>query len=290
MIVVTGASGNLGRKIVEKLITQIPASQVAVSVRNTEKVSDLQEHGVRVRKGDFNDPESLKYSFEGATQVLIVSVNLVEEENLLQMHGNAFRAAKAAGAKRILYTSHQAASSGSAFLPAQAHAATEELLKTIGVAYTSLRNGFYAEAILGITGSTINDDKIITPQDGRVSWTAIPDLAEAAVYALLHGDELNGVTPPLVNPQNLNFDDIAKIASDLSGRKIERLIVSDGEYHQQLISNGIPLGTADMIISMFVAGRNGEFEAVDDTLPKLLAIDPITVEDILKTYIEKQHQ
>ena len=98
-------------------------------------------------KGDFAEPASLLQAFDGAEQVLIVSVNKFGEEAVRQ-HDNAIRAAKSAGVKRILYTSHQGANPSSAFAPCRDHAATEALLQSSGVSYVSLRNGFYAESAL----------------------------------------------------------------------------------------------------------------------------------------------
>src|SRR4051795_5665261 len=140
MIVVTGANGQLGRAIVEHLKARIPAADIGVSVRDPKKAEDL---GVRVRRGDFDDPVSLEHAFEGATQVLIVSAATTGEAALRQ-HRTAIEAARNAGAERIVYTSHMGANRASAFAPMPDHAATEATLEASTVPFTSLRNGFYA--------------------------------------------------------------------------------------------------------------------------------------------------
>ncbi len=133
MIIVTGASGQLGRAIVEKLVERVPVSQVGASVRDPEKASTLA--ALRVRRGDFADPASLSDAFEGATQVLIVSSNAsAYGGDPLAQHRAAIEAARAAGAGRVVYTSHMAASSASLFPPMLDHAATEEMLSQSGLA------------------------------------------------------------------------------------------------------------------------------------------------------------
>ena len=168
MIIVTGATGKLGQAIVERLLKNLPSDQVGVSVRDPEKAYALQDQGVRVRKGDFGDRESLRSCFEGASQVLIISSNSADEADV-QYHRNAIEAAEAAGARRLLYTSHMGANPASPFAPMRDHAATEEILKTSGIAFTSLRNGFYSDSGLMLMGDAFKTGKIIAPENGPVS-------------------------------------------------------------------------------------------------------------------------
>ncbi len=194
MIVVTGATGHFGRQVVEGLLKKLPSARIGVSVRNPEKAADFKQRGVHVCQGDFTDPESLAQAFSEAEQVLIVSVNSFGEEAVRQ-HGNAIKAAKNAGAERILYTSHPGASPSSAFVPArETHAPTESLLQSSGVPYVSLRNGFYAEsALFQLVGLKLTG-KISLPADGPISWTARADLAEAAVAALTEPGLFDGIS------------------------------------------------------------------------------------------------
>jgi len=130
MIVVTGATGQLGSQIVENLLTRVPADTVGVSVRDTAKAASLAERGVRVRRGDFTEPATLQHAFEGADQVLLVSA-AIRGSDAVTANIAAIDAAHAAGAKRILYTSHQSASKTSLFSPAVTHAATEKHLQQL---------------------------------------------------------------------------------------------------------------------------------------------------------------
>lgn len=286
MIVVTGATGQLGRQIVEGLLKKLPSAQIGVSVQNPEKAGDLKQRGIRVCKGDFADPASLKEAFDGAEQILMVSVNKFGQEAVRQ-HGNAIQAAKNAGVKRILYTSHQGASPSSAFVPSRDHAATEALLQSSGVPYVSLRNGFYAESALCQLGGIQQTGKISLPKDGPVSWTARADLAQAAVAALTEPGLFDGLSPPLTSSQALDFADIAEIASKILGRDIVRETVSDEEYRMALISHGLPEMMADALGTLYKAARAREFAVVDPTLERLLRRKPTAMTDILKDFLSK---
>ncbi|MER6797268.1 NAD(P)H-binding protein, partial [Amycolatopsis mediterranei] len=124
MIVITGGTGKLGSRIVGRLLERVPAAEIGVSVRDPARAADLAARGVRVRRGDFADPGSLAEAFEGAAQVLVVSTDELGEQAVAH-HVAAIEAARSAGAKRVLYTSHQGAAADSLFAPMADHAATE---------------------------------------------------------------------------------------------------------------------------------------------------------------------
>jgi NAD(P)H dehydrogenase (quinone) len=282
MIVVTGATGQLGRLIVEKLIERIPPDQIVVSVRDPKKAGDLEALGVRVRQGDFNDPGSLRHAFEGATQVLVVSSNArASGGNPLAQHHTAIDAAKAVGVRRIVYTSHMAASASSAFPPARDHAATEEMLRQSGLAWTALRHGFYAQSGLMMNGEGLKTGVIEAPLDGKVSWTTHADLAEADAILLTNEGRYDGPTPPLTASQAIDLDELAIIASDVLGKPVVRKLLTDGEFTAKMIAHGAPEGAAKFALGLYVASRNGEFTAVDPTLERLLGRRPASMRELL---------
>jgi NAD(P)H dehydrogenase (quinone) len=276
MIIVTGATGQLGHAVVERLLDRLPAGLIGVSVRDPKKAQDLEERGVQVRRGDFEEPSSLTRAFAGASQVLIVSGPAESEP-----HRAAIEAAKAVHAKRILYTSHMGANLRSPFQPMRTHAETEQELQASGIPFTSLRNGFYATTAIQIMGGALHTGRLAIPVDGPVSWTGHADLAEAAAIALTREGLLDGITPPLTGPQALDFADIARIASELTGREITRVAVSSGEWTAGLVSHGVPEADAAMLLGMFAASRQGEFAAVDPALADLLGHEPATFRDVL---------
>ena len=286
MIIVTGATGQLGRGIAEQLLERVPAEQIGVSVRSPEKAHWLSERGVRVRQGDFDDAASLRHGFEGASQVLIVS-GATTGEDAVRQHGAAIQAAREAGAKRVLYTSHMGSNAASPFAPMPDHAATEALLQASGMAFTSLRNGFYAASGLMLMGDALQTGRLIAPQDGPVSWTAHADLAEAAAIALTGEGRLDGLTPPLCASEALDLAGIAAIASELSGRPVTRVTVTDEEWRAGLVSHGVPEPQADMFLGLFLASRQGEFAAVDPTLEGLLGRPPMSMRDVLAASVPR---
>ena len=287
MIVITGATGKLGQQIVERLLQKLPAEQVSLSVQDPQKSSDLAQRGVRVRRGDFGDPQSLRQAFEGASKVLIISVNDLGER-AVEKHRNAIETAQAAGAQHILYTSHMGVNLRSLFAPTRDHAATEASLQASGIPFTSLRNGFYGESALMFSGPFLKTGQIIAPEDGPVSWTARSDLAKAAAVALTEEGRLEGVTPPLTGTQALDLAALAEIASDLTGRRITRITVNDQKYRESLLSHGVPEWQADLALGFFAASRAGEFAAVNPTLEHLLGQPPTTLRDILARHIAGQ--
>jgi len=288
LIIVTGATGQLGRAIVEKLVERIPPSQVGVSVRDVAKASDLAALGVRVRHGDFADPASLQHAFEGAAQVLIVSSNArAYGGDPLAQHRSAIEAARAAGAARILYTSHVAASASSAFPPMLDHHATEAMLRESGLAWTALRNGFYAASGLALMGDALETGVVEAPSDGKVAWTAHADLAEAAARMLINEGQYDGPTPPLTGSQALDLADLAGIASELLGRPVDRQTLSDDDLRAKMAARGAPGRAADAVLGLYVASRAGEFAPVDPTLEALLGRRPVSMRDLIAAKVAK---
>jgi NAD(P)H dehydrogenase (quinone) len=282
MIIVTGATGQLGKLIVQKLLDRVPADRVGVSVRDPKKAAHLDALGVRVRQGNFDDADSLHAAFEGATQILIVSSNArASGGDPLTQHRAAFDAAKTVGARRIVYTSHMAASATSAFPPARDHAATEVMLAQSGLAWTALRHGFYAESGLMINGEGLKNGVIKAPADGKISWTAHVDLAEADAAILANEGQFNGPTPPLTASRAINLDEFAAIASDVMGKPVSRKVLSDADLKAKMVARGAPESAAQIALGMYIAARNGEFATVDPTLERLLGRSPITMREVI---------
>jgi NAD(P)H dehydrogenase (quinone) len=269
MIVITGATGQLGSLIVASLLERVPAEEVGVSVRDPGRAAHLTERGVRVRRADFSEPDSLTDAFEGATQVLVISANELGTK-AVDGHIAAIDAARDAGAERILYTSHQGVSADSLFAPMLDHAATEAYLAETGTPFTSLRNGFYATTIPFILGQALTADEIVTPADGPVSWTTPADLAEAAAIILADPGRFDGPTPPLTAPDAFDFQDVADMLTKITGRTIRRTVAGDDEWAAGLAAHGAPEALATMMLGMFRAARRGEFSATGPALGDLL--------------------
>ncbi|MEV4132780.1 NAD(P)H-binding protein [Dactylosporangium sp. NPDC049742] len=282
MIIVTGATGQLGSQIVARLLERVPAETVGVSVRDVTKAAALAERGVRVRAGDFTDPATLRHAFEGASQVLVISA-AIRGAGAVAANIAAIDAACAAGARRVLYTSHQAAAKDSLFSPQLTHAQTEEHLTLRGVPFTALRNGFYTSTLGHYIGAALETGRLAAPQDGPVSWTAHADLAEVAAVALAGDAGLDGVTAPLTAPEMLDFEAVAGILSNLTGRAVARVVVDDEEWKATAIDRGMPPQAADFTLGMFRAARRGEFAVTDPTLETVIGRPAVPARAVLET-------
>ncbi|MFC4037383.1 NAD(P)H-binding protein [Dactylosporangium siamense] len=280
MIIVTGATGHLGSQIVARLLERVPADTVGVSVRDVGKAAALAERGVRVRAGDFTDPATLRHAFEGASQVLVVSAS-IRGAGAVAANIAAVDAACAAGAKRVLYTSHQAASKDSLFAPQATHALTEEHLAGQAIPFTALRNGFYTSTLGHYIGAALETGRLVAPQDGPVSWTDHADLAEVAAVALARGGVLDGVTAPLTAPELLDFEAVAGILSDLTGRTVVRVVVDDEEWKAGAVERGMPPQAADFTLGLFRAARRGEFAVTDPTLETVIGRPAVRARAVL---------
>lgn len=278
MIVITGATGALNGATLEHLLKLVPAGQIGVSVRDVAKARPLADRGVRVRRGSYDDPAALLDAFEGAGQVLLVSSN--DPGDTVPLHRVAIETAVKAGAHRILYTSHQHIGPDSPFRPARVHAATEALLADSGVAWTSLRNGFYAHSLGWMLGPWRETGTIAAPADGPASWTDRGDEAEAAAVILARDGSFDGPVT-LTAGAAPTFDDIATIASGLTGRDIQRVVMDDEEWVAAQVAHGSPEPMARMLLGFFQAARQGSFAEVSPTLGELLGREPRSVRDLL---------
>lgn len=286
MIVVTGATGRLGSRVVDRLLERVPPDGVGVSVRDAAGAAALAGRGVRVREGDFTAPSQLERAFEGAEQVLVVSAS-IRGEGAAAANVAAIDAARAAGASRVLYTSHQASSSDSLFAPQWTHAATEAHLTGLDVPFTALRNGFYASTLALYLDEALATGRLALPEDGPVSWTGHDDLADAAVVALTEPGVLDGITAPLTAPDTLDFADVAGVLGDVTGRRIERVVLDDEEWMRGAVARGMPQGAAEFTLGMFRAARRGEFAVTAPTLETILGRPATPVRAVLEATLSR---
>ncbi|WP_217165538.1 NAD(P)H-binding protein [Streptomyces sp. AC512_CC834] len=282
MIVVTGATGGLGGATVEHLLERMPADQIGVSVRDATKARHFTDRGVRVRQGSYEDPAALRDSFADAEQVLLVSGN-DPAADMAGLHRNAVEAAVEAGARRILYTSQHAAVPGNPYRPSDIHTATEAILAESGVAWTALRNGAYGplDQVLGPWQQT---GEIAQPADGPTPYTDRDDVAEATAALLARGHSLDGAVT-LTAPTAVTFDDLAKIASELTGRTVKRIVVDDEQWVADQIAIGVPEQAARLMLTWYQAARAGYFAEAGPLLAELLGREPRTAADRLAAHL-----
>lgn len=277
MIITTGASGQLGRLVVENLLTRVPADQIGISVRDAGKVTEFLKRGVRIRQADFQDEYSLVQAFEGGAKLLLVSSNAPTYggDTLLQ-HRNAIAAAKSVGIERIFYTAQAAAAPDANFPPGLSHYATERMLEASGMAWTSLRHGFYTASGLRLIGEGLSSGTLRGPVDGPVAWTTHEDLAEADA-ALLVGTEVIDGPVRLTADDEYDFGDLAKLATAILGRPVTREIIDDAAFQAGL--SGPQLG---YLMSYYRAARAGEFVKGDGALRRVLGRQPTNMQAVLE--------
>ncbi|WP_282205029.1 NAD(P)H-binding protein [Kitasatospora fiedleri] len=313
MIVITGATGALNGATVDHLLARVPAAEIVVAVREPARARRFADLGVRVRRGDYADPASLPRAFEGADHLLLVSAS-DPGADAVALHRTAIDAAVAVGVGRVLYTSHQGAHPDSAFKPARDHAATERLLADSGLAWTALRNGFYAHSLTHLAGPWRETGTLTVPADGPVSWTAREDAAEAAAVilaalggyggpgadgqdgpaalghdgpaALGHdGPAARGYDGPvtLTATEAPTFHQVADLAAELTGRPVRCVTVDPEEWVATQVASGAPEFMARFTLGIYQAAARGHFAGTDPLLSALLAREPRTVRDLLAT-------
>lgn len=283
-ILVTGATGGLGKAVVETLLKEGGAHQISVVVRDPAKAADLQAQGVTVVPGDYNDYASLTRAFTGIDKLLLVSGNDIP--NRVPQHTNVIKAAQAAGVKHLAYTSFQRrtedGSSAVAFV-AEAHLATEKLLKESGLTYTILKNTLYLDVLPQFMGpQVLETGTIYLPAGtGRGSFASRHDMGAAAA-AVLTGTGHENKTYEIASNETYSFADIAKLLSDLSGKPVHYVSPTAEEFGTALAQAGVPAEGIQMATAFSTAIAQGEFDLPDSTLEKLLGRKPESAADFLK--------
>jgi uncharacterized protein YbjT (DUF2867 family) len=282
MIIVTGATGALNGATVDHLLDRMPAGDLTVAVRDPAKAQRFADRGIQVRHADYAEPASLPSAFEGADQLLLVSQSDPTADGV-HLHRTAIKAAAAVGVGRILYTSHQGAALDSPFVPGREHAETEQDLADSGIAWTSLRNGFYLHSLAWLAGPWRETGVIAVPADGPVSWTSREDAAEAAAVILAANGAYEGPTT-LTAAAAPTFADIAAVASEVAGRTVERVVMDPDEWLAAQVAAGQPEYLARFLLGMYQAAEGGFFAGVDPLLGELLGRPPRTVRDELTAH------
>jgi uncharacterized protein YbjT (DUF2867 family) len=280
MILITGANGQLGRGVVEHLLTRLPASQIAVSVREPAKAADLAQRGVEVRRGDFGEPAGLAETFRGIERALLISTDVLGPQRV-QQHRNAIEAARQAQVRHLLYTSIVTPDPASPFKATADHVATEQAIRDSGLRYTLLRNNLYLDVLpqlaQGAAGGTL-----AAPADGPVAYASRADLAEATANLLAEGGCLDEALE-LTGGEAVDLAGAAQALARILGRPVERLVLSDDAYRAQLVAAGLPEHIAALFLQSFAAMREGRFATVTPTLKTLLGRAPQSAEEFLQS-------
>ena len=254
-IVVTGATGQLGRLIVKHLLSRgvAPAEITAVG-RNADRLADLAQSGVGTAVIDYNDPATLAAAFAGADALMLVSGSEVGQR--VSQHTNAITAAVAAGVSRIVYTSAPAADTSTLIL-APEHKATEEALHASGVAVTILRNGWYTENYASAVQQARENGVYLTSAgDGRVASASREDYAEAAAVVLTTPGHENA-TYELAGDVAWTGTEMAAALTEVLERPVVFSSVSPEEHTAILTGAGLDGGTVGFVVALDGNTRDG---------------------------------
>lgn len=248
MFAITGATGQLGRKVVTSLLKEAPASDIVAVVRDAGKAANL---GVDVRAADYREPQALERAFAGIYKLLLISSSSFDTRQA--EHANVIAAAKAAGVRHVVYTSLLHADR---WAPAFArdHVVTEERLKDSGLAYTILRNGWYWENHTAALGASLAHGMMVgSAGEARISWASRQDFADAA-SAVLTGGGHAGNTYELAGDTSYTMTDLAAEAMRQSGKPLIYRNLTEQEHAGVYASFGLPPPVAAMLAEVEARG------------------------------------
>ncbi len=282
-IVVTGATGHLGRLAIDHLLTRgIAASDIVAAGRNVGKLAEVAEAGVRTAVIDFADATTLDAAFAGADTLVLVSGSEVGQR--AAQHANAIAAAQRAGVSRIVYTSAPAATT-SALILAPEHKATEETLTASGVPFTILRNGWYNENYEGTFAQVAATGVYLASTgDGRVASAARADYAEA-IAAVLTSDGHVGAVYELSGDTAWDGAEFAAAASKVLGREIVFESVTSDEHAAALAAAGLDDATIGFVVALDGNIRDGLLGETSGDLARLIGHATTPIESYLRTQV-----
>lgn len=282
MILVTGATGNLGKAVIQNLLKKVPAKQIAALARDENKAGELKGKGVDIRLGDYNDMASLVKAMQGIDKFLFVSSNDVLIR--LGQHKNVVDAAKKANIGHILYTGAAMKNIDTSPLKSamEAHFQTEGFIKESGLNFTLLRNTLYADNIRMFIGEKAVDTGIFFPAgNGKVAYATRADLAEATAIILTSTGHENK-TYLLTGPKGYSFNDIATDLSALAGKVVAYTDADPAVFSDTLKKSGMPEQAVNFISAFAAAIKHNDFDVVDPMLENLLGRKPASLRTHLK--------
>lgn len=267
-LVITGATGSLGRLVVEALLDQnVPAGQIVATGRDLAKIADLAERGVQVRPVDYNDPQSLRRAFKGAEKVLLISGSEVGQR--IEQHRNAINAAREAGAALIAYTSVANADNTGMQLAAE-HQATEEVLRASGVPFTLLRNSWYLENYTGQLAVHLQHGAVLgSAGEGKVSAATRADYAQAAAAVLLKEGQA-GKIYELGGDQAFTLNDLAGEITAVTGQPVKYQDLPAEQYAKVLQDAGLPEAYAAILADSDLGIARGDLLVTGRDLSSLI--------------------
>lgn len=277
--IVTGASGQLGRQVIDQLI-EAGADPIIAVTRNADKLAEFRDKGVDVRQGDFNAPETLGPAIAGGKRILIISTDDLEPGKRLAAHSNAIAAAKTVGIDHIVYTSFAGPVAESPIGFAQDHEGTEKLITESGADHTILRNNMYTDFLLmGGQQSVAMGTHFSAAADGKTGYVTRADCARAAAAALMKATGRE--TLDITGPETVSQAGVAAILSEIAGKEIPYVALPAEDLVQAMIANGLPEFMARVFASFDEAIAQGYLDVASGDLESLTGKPGQSVADFL---------
>ena len=282
-LLITGATGKFGTKVMEILLKTVPANQLAVSVRNPEKAEVLRAQGVDVRQGDFDQPETLDAAFAGVDRLLLISAD-GDNETRIRQHANAVAAAERVGVSFIAYTSlANAQESKNLFAPT--HQATEADIVKTGMPYSFLRNNWYLEnEISGIQGVLAGAPWLTAAADGKVGWALQQDFAEAAAAVLVGEGHENTIYELSGKP--LTQEELAAALGEVLGKEVPVQQVDAAAYAEIMAGAGVPDFVVPILVEIQKSIRVGSLDVASNDFKKLLGHPATPINEALRQILD----
>lgn len=281
-ILVTGASGHLGRKTLQHLLNRRPARDLVGLARDPEKAADLAAQGIEIRKGDYFDYGSLLNAFADIEKVMLISTQPFTDRNT--QHYNAITAARQAGVKHVAYTPI-IRRGGSDFILSECTAPdifAEQTLKASGLTYTIVRQPAFLETFQFQFGDKVYEKGLRVPAgDGKAAPASQEDIAEAQAVVLTTEGHENKIYSLTGDPA-VSYADIAQVLSSVRGISVPLIPVDDEEYVANYVAEGLPEPVARFALEWVHATNLGEWGDPTGDLEHLIGRKPITTAEFLR--------
>ena len=287
-ILVTAASGQLGRLVVDALLARgAQPADVIASARDTSKLADVAGRGIRTVELDYARPDTIAAALDGVDTVLLISGS--EPGSRLAGHQNVIDAAKAAGVTKLVYTSAPKATTGDYALAAD-HKATEEAIAASGVPAVIVRHNWYTENYAADVARAASTGTIAASvADGRVASATRTDYADGDAVVLLEDGHL-GQVYEFGGDVAWDYSELAAAAAEVVGRPVEYQRLTTAEHVAALEAVGLDAGTAEFVAGIDDAIRRGVLGDTDGTLSRLIGRPTTSLVDGLRAAVPAQEQ
>ena len=292
MLLVTGATGQLGRVVIEHLVNRGEAGRIVGLVRDEAKATDLKALGVEIRVGNYDDLATLDAAMKGVERVLLISGTEMDPARSLQQHANVINAARRSGVRLIAYTGRAMRDpSATTTMLMKGHFETEDLVRASGMNFVLFRNALYLETLPYFIGegrpcpgekATFKSEIRLPTGDGKVAYALRSELGEG-IANVLSQDDIDDRVYTLTAGEAWSFGDVARTLGELSGRLVTFTPTDQPTAEAQMREQGLPDNAVELFSGFYRDIRDGQLDQVTPELATLLGRPPASLKAGLKT-------